>query len=116
MDPSDFLVCDGCRRCFHERCCQLQGIKTAASKDGTWYHDADCKRVVEALQQQADRGPQPLGGGRSWRLIPLRARGGKERAAGGSGAGSRKHGLHALLDVLAPEYVSRVWMSCFQRT
>lgn len=112
-EPSDYLVCDGCRRCFHERCCERGGVPTEAAADGTWYHDPDCKRAAAALRAQADRGPVQLPCGRAWQLVPL-ARGlagARDRAAGGGGGAvaARKQQLQALVEVLAPEYVSGPW-------
>ncbi|KIY99367.1 hypothetical protein MNEG_8595 [Monoraphidium neglectum] len=99
VDPGDYLVCDGCRRCFHERCCERSGVATGASRDGSWFHDEGCKRAAAALQQQASKGAAALPGGRAWQLVPLR------RGLGGrDGVGAKKQQLHALLEVLAPEY------------
>ncbi len=106
VDPADYVVCDGCRRCFHESCLKAKGVAVEPSKDGTWFHDPDCKAAMEALQHQAERGEQPLPGGRSWQLVALRSRLGGRRD-GASGKPVRVKQLHTLLDVLAPEYVSR---------
>ncbi|GBF91732.1 hypothetical protein Rsub_04036 [Raphidocelis subcapitata] len=123
VEPEDYLICDGCRRAFHERCLGPAAAAAEAGRDGTWFHDDACRQCADALAQQAERGDAQLPGGRAWRLVALdmggRSGGGGGGSgggaasarvqaagvkAGGGGDGDRKQQLQDLVEVLAPEY------------
>lgn len=53
IDPASILICDGCQRCFHEKCAEKAGIDVAGgeTRDG-WFHTPGCRRAHEVLGEQ----------------------------------------------------------------